>query len=226
MIPGATARSLVLLLIALAALPSCLRLPHESPKPRFWVLSAMDGEIRPAPIARALALTDVDLPSYLDRSEIVTRTSATRLQIAPFDLWAQPLRDAVEQVVGHNVEMLVPGTVAGSRDRAGARGGAAYRLRIRVFQFEAGPDGAITLKGAFLLRAPGGEGRQPDAGSFERVAIREPATGTGLDGTVSAMSRALAALSERIAARLREVEAGAGQAPAQSEDPGASAAQE
>src|SRR3546814_5086338 len=50
-----------------------------------------------------IAVAPVTLPAYLDRPDIVTRSTDNRLELADFDEWAEPLDDNITQVHAENL---------------------------------------------------------------------------------------------------------------------------
>ena len=51
-----------------------------------------------------LALAPVMLPAYLDRPQIVMRLDATRMQIAEFDNWIEPLDSLIQRTMASNLQ--------------------------------------------------------------------------------------------------------------------------
>ena len=74
---------------------------ETSEQARLYTLSglpftAASASIQPASTsALAIGIGPVTLPFYLDRPQIVRRTSPNRLEIAEFDRWAEPLSNTV-----------------------------------------------------------------------------------------------------------------------------------
>ena len=84
-------------------------------------------------------LGTIELPGYLDRQQIVTRTSTNRLSYSETDRWAAPLAESFSRVLGQNISHLLkpaqmiqfPWQSAGVPD---------YQVKIEVIQFEANSD--------------------------------------------------------------------------------------
>jgi uncharacterized lipoprotein YmbA len=206
------------LLLGLAVLASfACRLPRESPAPRFWVIPPIEGRVAEMPVERSLGVGPVELPGYLDQAGVVTRPEAGRLRIAPYDRWAEPLGHNVIRVLARNLEILVPGLAAVEFPWRGPTQTLELRLVAQVSRFEAGPDGAVHLEAGWALSA--GEGGALLANG--RAAIREPVEGDDTQAVVAAMSRALGALSRRIAEAIEgaDPESAPAQAPAGAEAP-------
>jgi uncharacterized protein len=186
-----------LALFATAALAAC-RLPRESPTPRFWVLTPVDAQVSDAPATRVLGVGPVELPAYLDRAAVVTR-SRSRLEVAAFDLWGQPLDENVTSVLGRNLEAMVPGTSVQLFPWSVASQDLNERVAVQFTRFEADSDGAVHLDASWQLRSGAG----PKLLASGRASIAEPvAPDGGVEGITGAMSSALATLSRDIAAHL------------------------
>ena len=184
-------------LTATAALAAC-RLPRESPTPRFWVLMPFDARVSDAPVTRLVGVGPVELPAYLDRAAVVTR-SGSRLEVAAFDLWGQPLGESVTSVLGRNLEALVPGTSVQLFPWNVASQDLNERVAVQFTRFEADSDGAVHLDASWQLRSGAG----PTLLASGRVYISEPlARDGGIEGITGAMSRALGTLSRDIATHL------------------------
>ena len=84
-------------------------------------------------------LGTIELPGYLDRQQIVTRTSTNRLSYSETDRWAAPLAESFSRVLGQNISHLLkpaqmiqfPWQSTGVPD---------YQVKIEVIQFEANSD--------------------------------------------------------------------------------------
>ena len=195
--------SVGLALLLLGAVVGC-RIPRESPRSRYWVLATLGTEVAEAPIARGVGVGPIALPSYLDRAEIVTRATPNRLQVAPFDLWGQPLAEAFEQVLSRNLEALVPGTLAAPLSWRTSRLGLTHRVTVQVTRFEGDAAGNVCLDAVWTLE---GRGQETPPIATGRVEIREPVSESGIEPIVAAMSRALGQLSQRVAEPLRALAA-------------------
>ena len=179
------------------ALGAC-RLPQESPTPRYWMLTPIEGSASDGPVKRTVGVGPMELPAYLDRAAVVTR-AGPRLQVAPFDLWGQPLAENVTAVVGLNLEHLVPGTSVELFPWNVASRELDQRVTVQFARFEADSDGVVHLDASWELSGS----TTSKLLASGRTAIREPvAQDQGIEGVTLAMSRALAQLSRDIAAHL------------------------
>ena len=146
----------------------------------------------------AIGIGPVQFPNYLDRPQIVTRSSRNQIGIADFDQWAEPLKNNFTKVITENLSVLIPGEriVIYPWSRSTPIG---YQVLIEVTRFEGelGGDSLLTARWTIL----GKDKKQ----ILSRRSSNFTATsnGSGFKGTVSAMNRILDELSREIAATLK-----------------------
>src|SRR4030095_6149431 len=91
------ARVLVPCGVALLVLSGCF---GSTPPTHFYLVPSLTGGDTAPPVSAdqrdlTLGVGPVTVPPYLDRSQIVTRTSRAKLTLADFDQWAGPLADTM-----------------------------------------------------------------------------------------------------------------------------------
>ena len=89
------------------------RLPGDYPPTHFYLLPPRtSGDTAPpasaGPRDLTLAVGPVTVPPYLDRPQIVTRTSRAKLTLADFEQWAGPLADTTARVLSEDLALLIP----------------------------------------------------------------------------------------------------------------------
>jgi uncharacterized lipoprotein YmbA len=144
-----------------------------------------------------LALSPVQVPRYLDRPQLVTRTDANALELAEFDKWSEPLSDMIGRVLAEDLSrrvagarvFLLPVRQAVPIDRI---------VDIQVMRFDADAAGLVTLHARWQAFSDGGR-RLVVA---EETFVREPAAEPGKAAVVAAMSRALSRLAADVAKAL------------------------
>jgi hypothetical protein len=149
--------------------------------------------------AMGIGVGPVLLPGYLDRSQIVIRTGADRVELSMFHRWAEPLADGIARTLADEIGARVP------TDRIVAfpwRGVVArviqYQVVVAVLRFDGRPDGDVTLDTRWRIL-----GRDGDELAFRRTTVTEAAAGRGYEAMVAAMARAVVALGQAIAAEIR-----------------------
>ncbi len=74
---------------------------------RFYVLSPLGGDhAGECPDGRTLSLGigPLEVPRYLDRPQIMTRTGPNEMVLAEFDLWAEPLKEGIPRILARNLQ--------------------------------------------------------------------------------------------------------------------------
>lgn len=123
----------------------------STPPVRHYVLEAQ-ANLSPAPAeAPRLSLGEVILPDYLNRAQIVRRETGGRLLLNDGERWAEPLADAFRRILAENLARQLGGDRVSLRPLP-ANEDSSYSLTIDVHQFEAGPDGHVTLTVHWSLR--------------------------------------------------------------------------
>jgi uncharacterized lipoprotein YmbA len=82
-------------------------------KARFYVLNSVYSsktDTRTGTIKGdvSIGVGPVELPQYVNRSQIVTRTSSNELELGEFARWAEPLEDNFPRVLAENLAILLP----------------------------------------------------------------------------------------------------------------------
>ncbi|MDD2767768.1 MAG: PqiC family protein [Methylococcus sp.] len=176
-----------------------------SPDTRFYVLSAAQEPLRQVAGREreiALGVGPVELPEYLDRPQIVTRTDQNELQLGEFDKWAESLKDSVSQVLAENLAAYLPSrkVVVYPWKRSTQ---VDYQLVVKVIRFE-GSGGESVLSVRWSVSS--GDGKTELLVRESRYT--EPAVGTDYHATVAAMSRALGRFSRDAAEAVRGLNRG------------------
>ncbi len=188
---------------ALSLFALLLLLGCATPPSRFYVLTAQ-SQAGPEPPAADLTLGvgPVRLVPYLERPQIVARERGNRLKIEEFDRWGGTLEASVTWVMAENLSRSLgtDAVVTFPWERAVT---PDYQVAIDVRQFDAAADGQVRLIAQW--RILGDDGRR--LYTIGRSDIREPLSGQGFESQVAAQSRALARMSDEIAAALRELRA-------------------
>jgi uncharacterized protein len=184
-------------LIALVAL-TALVLPagcSSSPASRFYVLSPT-AEVGSA-VDAAVGIGPVELPPYLDRDSVVTRDGPTTLSLAEFDRWAEPLQDGFERCLAEDVSAAL-GT---SRIVVHPWGPAPIDVRVpvQVVRFDSDASGTATLVAKWSVLHADQSVALPARHSTATV----PAASSSFADTALALSQAVAALAQEIAAAVR-----------------------
>jgi len=83
----------------------------------------------------SVGIGPIELPGYLDRQQIATRTSANRLSYSETDRWAAPLAESFSRVLGQNISHLLnPAHMIQFPWQS--NDAPDYQVKIEVLQFE------------------------------------------------------------------------------------------
>lgn len=168
---------------------------------RFYVLTPRpEAAVAPAAAEAAysasLGVGPVRLPGLLDRPQIVTRRGADEIDRAEFDRWAEPLTDTVPRVLAENLAALW-GTDCVAIFPWDPAQAVQYQLVVNVIRFDGAMGGDVVLEARWRILATDGKEL-----AVNRSVVTQPTGKTGYQAVVTAMSRALAALSREIAGTL------------------------
>jgi len=172
---------------------------------RYYMLVplATDGAA-PAATAGATApvvigIGPVVIPSYLDRSQIVTRTGPDRVEISAFHRWAEPLDEAIASTLASDVAALAPADRVVAFPWRGAMARSLdYQVLVVVLRFDGAPGSDVMLDARW--RILGKDGREV---LVRRSTHTEATGGSGFGPMVTAMNRTLRSLSQEIARALQ-----------------------
>ena len=173
----------------------------KRPEIRTFTLTPMPPastvEVAAPPGAVPLGLAVAELPPGLDRQDVVVRESEHRLDVRGTDLWSAPLGRLVLHTLAVDLAERLPRGGVVLPGQKGPAGGVRP-LELAVAELAAGPEPQVVLDVRWTLAA-GGPGAPGLAGE-ERVV--EPIDSLDSASVAAGLSRALAALADRLAARL------------------------
>ena len=174
------------------------------PPPNLHVLSSLPREGASGPGSPAasrgpvVGVEQANVPEYLDRPEIVIRTSASTLELIQGNRWGQRLPGDITRVVADNLRGLLPSDnvfVLPLRRREPV----AFTVAVDITSFERDASGNAVLNAYWSVL----DGQTEAERAGARARYVEPVEGEGVDATVAAMNRTLAALSRDIAAGIK-----------------------
>ena len=174
----------------------------QSKPSNFYTLSSLRGQGQgpgksgPGP---AVGVGPITLPPYLDRPQIVTRSSANKLELAEFHKWAESLKDIFSRTMADNLGALL-GTdqVAVLPRRRNLP--TDYQVEIDVTQFDTTIGGQTLLAARWTLF--GKDGERPLV-TKESAITSSTTTPKDYESVVAAMSQAVEQLSQEIAQAIK-----------------------
>lgn len=172
---------------------------------RFYTLTAISDINTTIPEnlsgdGKTIGIGPVEIPSQLDRPQIVTLMGSNQLHLAEFDRWAGTLKENINSVIAENLSALLPDDQVYVFPWRSVKP-VQYQVTIRILRFDAVPGETVTLDARWIILEREGRRMLLEQGSQ----IRIPFTGKGYEDIVSAHSRALKEFSREIAATIQNL---------------------
>lgn len=164
---------------------------------RFYTLDSTAAAGGAPPAHYAVLVGPVSIPASVDRPQIVVQVAPNRVELDEFNRWAAPLDDGIARAVAGDLAVQL-----GTSDVAIAPLATftpAYRVTIDVQRFDSIAGEAAVIEAVWAVRKVA-DGKTRSG----RTNAREPLPEAGFDALAAAHSRALAKLSQDIAAAIRE----------------------
>ena len=171
----------------------------SSPPSRFYTLSGTTASVAAAS-SLSVAVGPVTIPAAVDRPQMVVSMGPNQVELDEFNRWASPLGNNISRVVAVNLGALLgtphvtlfPEMLSASSD---------FRVAIEVQRFDSTPGESAVLDAVWIVRRA--KDGKSDTG---RTTVRETVPEKSIDALVAAHSRAIARLSQDIAAAVRTLE--------------------
>jgi uncharacterized protein len=176
-----------------------------SPAAKFYTLTPVAQQKQEKAVigtgsASPIAIGPVEIPEYLDRSEIVTRADQNQLILSEFNLWGGSLKTDVNRVLIENVShFLAADGIPIVTWKLGITD--VQRVPVQIVRFDGTPNDSILLKARWAVI-------EKDGKNFELVresSITVSVKGGNYNSVVAAMSEALGELSKEIASGIKPV---------------------
>ncbi len=181
-------------LLALLALSCILAACAESQPSRFYMLSSLPpAEASGSGKPLSVGVGPISMPEYLNRPQIVTRETDTKLSLAEFERWGEPLGDLFSQVMAANLSSLLQTERVYSLPRR-RTASLDYQVEIDIHRFDADQLGLIYLTARWSLYGKGGKKLlKTGTTSLTEQAGRSPdALAEGMSRVVERFSRSIA----------------------------------
>lgn len=170
---------------------------------RFYTLAPLEARDAPSSSGTdsTLAVGPVEIPEYLERQQIVTRTGANELVLADFDRWGGSLeREITRALVATLSDRLASRNICVSAWRSVTlpRVTTAYRAAVSISRFDGVLGQSVVLQGRWELMAERG-GAKADSLAVREATVTEKIDGASYEALVAAMQRALLRFSQEMA---------------------------
>jgi uncharacterized lipoprotein YmbA len=145
---------------------------------------------------RSIEVQDVVLPAYAAEADILVQEEDGALRPLGGALWADDPQLGITQALARRLDLGTTATVA--PEPWPLFDGPDRRIQVTIDRMVARASGEVELGGQFAVTSPSGAARE----YLRRFDIRQPLAGTEPQQVAEALGRALAVLSDQIAASL------------------------
>jgi hypothetical protein len=190
--------TLVSLFFLVMAIGGC----GSTPPSRFYTLNSLadlDTRQQSTSVAPGIAvgIRPVEIPDYLDRTQIVTRDGLNELKIAEFERWSGSLRENINMILAENISILL----ASDRILSYPWDPAVkidYWITVNVIRLDSVPGDHVSLKARWTI-----SGSKENKETVVRISdLREKISENSYEAMVAAMSLTFERLSHEIAAEI------------------------
>lgn len=166
-----------------------------TPPPTYFQLEE-PANIQLSGIERGVAVGvgPLNLPSYLDRPQIVTRATEHQLELSEFNRWAEPLKESILRVIAVNLSNKLESTRVFGIPRRDSGIPLEYKVEINIARFDGRLGDEVLLVARWILT-----NQDSQVISTKVSIIREQASGDSYDALIQAQNKTLRALSDEIA---------------------------
>ena len=182
--------------VAVLAFTGCSVLPSPTrPQFDYLVLSSADTARSSTAANASVTLDAVELPNYLDRNEVVTRSSDNQIVFSPRERWAEALAVAVPRMLAHDLDAELAGTYpAATSDDSSSN---EFSVEVHIDRFERTTAGNTELRAHWSVHRVGETTKVND-----QLRAEDPLTvgKNGANEAAASLSRLLQKLAVAIAA--------------------------
>jgi uncharacterized lipoprotein YmbA len=171
----------------------------KTPPPTFYQLDeAVGAQLSGVERGIAIGIEMLTVSSYLDRPQIVTRSTGHTLKLSEANMWAEPLKDSILRVVAVNLSNMLDTNRVFRIPRRNKAIPLSFRVALTISRFDGELDGNAQLTARWTLYS---SDEEPIITKV--TVVTEPAGGTGYDNLIAAQNRSLKTLSREIAKSIK-----------------------
>ena len=172
---------------------------------KFYILNSVEKQEAQPKVTGStqnvtIGIGSIEIPDYLDRSQIVIRNSRNELKVDEFNRWAGSLKENISLVLAENLSHLLSTDRVFVHPRIPADS-INYWIHVEIIRLDCVPGDNVTMKALWTLSG--------DRGKKEFITRTSEATEKLPDGSyvtmVAAMSRTLEKLSREIASEIEKL---------------------
>jgi len=172
---------------------------------KFYILNSIEKQAGQQKGSDAMQnvtirIDSIEIPDYLDRSQIVTRGSRSELKVDEFNRWAGSLKENISLVLAENLSLLL------STDRVFVHPWISadsfnYWIHVEIIRLDVIPGDTVTMKALWTISGDRGKKEYITRTSEFTEKLREGSYGLMVD----AMSRTFEKLSQEIAQEIEKL---------------------
>src|ERR1700722_19823399 len=166
----------------------------SSPDPNLYTIASISAATQTG-APKVIALRQIGLARYLERSQIVRSSENYRLDVMSNDLWGEPLGSMLARVLVDELSQRLPQSTVYAETGAVSVSPDAT-IELNVSRLDENTAGTLVLQ----AQAAGGKGRGEPVTRGFRFEI--PPSDSGIGGEVAAISVAVGQLADGLAAML------------------------
>jgi uncharacterized lipoprotein YmbA len=168
---------------------------------RFYTLTSTAKGDGVAAAQYAVVVGPVTIPAEVDRPQFTVQVASNRVAVDEFNRWAGPLNENIARAVAGDLATLLgtPRVTAVPLPNFDP----AYRVTLDIQQFESVPGKSAQIEAIWVVHKPAG-----GVTLSGRTVATEPVPDDSFEALAAAHSRALAKVSNDIAAAIRADAAG------------------
>jgi len=190
--------ALVISVVTVAFLSGCTS-ATKAPVLKYYVLNSLDANTslveKKEGKLLSVEVASLRIPQYLERPQIVTRKSGSRLKVAEYHQWGGGLRKSLMRVLAANLSKLLATPNIAISPYVPPEP-SDYLVELEILQFERDSQGRVILSVQWRLLK--GEDRTAVGSQITNLSS-PPVDADDYDATVSEMSRLYGELSSVIA---------------------------
>lgn len=189
------ARSIIITMLTSFLMNGCAR----SPASHFYVFNPLPLQKKQTDVKHPIriGISEINIPSYLNKQQIIIHDTPHHVKLDEFQLWAGPLDKNIQRVVETNLSTLIPGASVVTFPW-GIEFKPTYQLRLDISQFE------VDTKGNTLLRATYVISSNAQLKQKRTLEFRRQSPSLTIDSFVTTLNEDLNLLTKDIATHLRE----------------------
>ena len=183
-------------LLNLLLLTACI---GTTPQSKFYNFKPLENQsLLSAQPKLTIGIESVEVPSYLDRPQIVTfQANGIEMNISEFNRWSEPLSSMIQQTLAQDLAAVMPHSLV--KIPASARENFDYTVRLEIIKFDGSWNHQVSLDTWWTI-----------ANSEGKIILRRRSNlslplKNNYDNLVIQQSALLANLAEEIAAAARNL---------------------